>query len=118
MGYDSLLKVFYSDKENYQEIYNRRFNSEYAVHLDFLIHGAPAFFMQEPSLFSKLIKIYKTDKKIKALCENLPGKAISHFAKRCLIDEIILTNDIEGVYSSRKEITTLFMADTKTVKES
>lgn len=107
MGYDSLLKIFHSDKENYQEIYKRRFNSEYAVHLDFSIHDSPAFFMQEPSLYEKLIKIYKTDKKIQSLCYDLPNQAISHFETRCLIDEIILTNDIEGVYSSRKEINLL-----------
>lgn len=104
MDYKSLLKIFYSDKENYLNIYNQRFNSEYAVRLDFQIHDSPAFFIQDPSLFSKVIKIYKTDKKVKSLCDSLPGKAISQFAKRCLIDEIILTNDIEGVYSSRKEI--------------
>lgn len=107
MEYKSLLKIFHSDKENYQSIYESRFNSKYAVHLDFMIHGNQAFFLQEPSLFSKIIKIYKTDKTVRALCEILPGKAISQFAKRCLIDEIILTNNIEGVYSSRKEITTL-----------
>ena len=30
--------------------------------------------------------------------------ALRQYSKRCLIDEIVLTNNIEGVYSSRKEI--------------
>ena len=37
----------------------------------------------------------------------MPGVAIVQFAKRCLIDEIILTNNIEGVYSTRRDISTI-----------
>lgn len=104
MEYKSLSKLFYSDKDNYEKEYQNRYNSEYAVHIDFSINDYPAFFILEPSLYHKTIDIYKTDKRIKELRHILPEKAIDHFALRCLIDEIILTNDIEGVYSSRREI--------------
>ena len=104
MGYKSLDKLFYSDKENYKKIYNERYKSEYAVHLDFLIHDNPAFFVMIPEFITKIRDIYKTDKQIKALRDSLPEKAIDHFAIRCLVDEIVKTNDIEGVYSSRREI--------------
>lgn len=104
MEYKSLSKLFYSDKDNYEKEYRNRYNSEYAVHIDFAINDYPAFFILEPSLYHKTIDIYKTDKRIKELRHILPEKAIDHFALRCLIDEIILTNDIEGVYSSRREI--------------
>ena len=104
MDYLSLSKVFYKDKEHYEQIYKERFNSDYTIHLNFLINGYPAFFVKAPSLYSKTIDIYKTDKRIKELRYKLPGKAIDQFALRCLVDEIILTNDIEGVYSSRREI--------------
>ena len=93
MEYKSLSKLFYSDKESYEKIYQSRFNNEQTVHLNFEVSGFPAF-----------SDIYKTDKSIKALREKLPEKAIDQFALRCLIDEIILTNDIEGVFSSRREI--------------
>ena len=104
MGYKSLDKLFYSDKENYEKIYNERYKSEYAVHLDFLIHDNPAFFVMIPEFITKIRDIYKTDKQIKDLRDSLPEKAIDHFAIRCLVDEIVKTNDIEGVYSSRREI--------------
>ena len=104
MAYQSLKKLYYADKENYENIYYNRFNSEYAIHLDFYINGSPAFFVPENSFYQKFIDIYKTDKRIQALRRSLPQKAIEQFAKRCLVDEIILTNDIEGVYSSRREI--------------
>jgi Fic family protein len=57
-----------------------------------------------PEFITKIRDIYKTDKQIKALRDSLPEKAIGHFAIRCLVDEIVKTNDIEGVYSSRREI--------------
>lgn len=104
MKYMSLNKIFYTDRENYEKIYEQRYNSEYAVHMDFSVNGYPAFFILDPSLYSNTVDIYRTDKRIKELRHRLPKKAIEHFAIRCLVDEIILTNDIEGVYSSRREI--------------
>lgn len=107
MEYKSLYKLFYLDRDNYEKEYHKRFNSEYAVHIDFSINGYPAFFVLDPSFYHKTIEIYKTDKRIKELRHILPEKAIEHFALRCLVDEIILTNDIEGVYSSRREINSI-----------
>lgn len=104
LEYKSLSKLFYSDKESYEKIYQSRFNNEQTVHLNFEVSGFPAFFVPDSSFFQIFTDIYKTDKSIKALREKLPEKAIDQFALRCLIDEIILTNDIEGVFSSRREI--------------
>ena len=104
LEYKSLSKLFYSDKESYEKIYQSRFNNEQTVHLNFEVSGFPAFFVPDSSFFQIFTDIYKKDKSIKALREKLPEKAIDQFALRCLIDEIILTNDIEGVFSSRREI--------------
>ncbi len=38
------------------------------------------------------------------MCFELPEKALIQYRKRCLTDEIVLTNNIEGVHSTRKEI--------------
>ena len=107
MSYQPLSKVFYSDKENYSKTYQSRYNSNSATHINFQIHGSPAFFILEPSLHNKVINIYKADKRVKELCDKLPGIAIQQFTRRSLVDEIVLTNDIEGVYSSRREINSI-----------
>ena len=44
------------------------------------------------------------DKKVSEIQKELPNVALIQFANKCLIDEIKLTNDIEGVYSTRKEL--------------
>lgn len=106
MAYEPLAKLYYTSKE-YEKIYEKRYNSENAIHIDFEISGSPAFYVLDNSLVSKAIDIYKTDKRIKKLRDSLPEKAIEQFTLRCLIDEIILTNDIEGVYSSRREINSI-----------
>lgn len=104
MEYKSLFKLFFSDPNEYKAEYIKRFTDRNAVYLDFSIKENPAFYVPDSELFSYVIDIYKTDKRIMALSSELPKIAISHFTIRCLIDEIILSNGIEGVNSSRREI--------------
>ena len=51
-----------------------------------------------------MLSIERTNHKVDALCHALPEIALQQFQERCLIDEIVLTNHIEGVHSTRKEI--------------
>lgn len=102
--YDSLLKIYHSDINNYNKIYESRYNSDSAVHLNFTIHQNQAFFIETPELLKKIISIQRIDKDIQHFVEVLPKLSITQFTKRCLIDEIVLSNNIEGVHSTRKEI--------------
>ena len=104
MKYEGLEKIFYQDKQRHEEIYQQRWNSEYAIHLDFEVAGHPAFFMQTPEIFAMLAQILRMNKAVSDLCQRLPGAALHQFSRQCLIDEIVLTNSIEGVRSTRKEI--------------
>lgn len=105
MPYKELKKTFYTvSKEDFERIYMERFSSSEAVKLNFYIKGKQAFFLQNAEVFSLAYEIAKLDKKILILRNNLPGVAINQYSKKCLIDEIVLTNNIEGVHSSRKEI--------------
>lgn len=102
--YDSLLKIYHSDINNYNKIYDSRYNSDSAVHLNFTIGQSQAFFVETPELLKKVISIQKLDKDIQYFVDVLPSLSITQFTKRCLIDEIVLSNNIEGVHSTRKEI--------------
>lgn len=104
MEYIPLSKLYYKDLRQYEETYNSRFNSECAVHLDFLIHDHPAFFLELPDLLKAHIRIQNIDKKVYSVCQVLPPAALKQFRNRCLVEEIVLTNNIEGVYSTRREI--------------
>lgn len=103
----SLKKLFHIDREQYEKEYLRRFSDENTIHLNFSIGSSTAFFCQTVEIFQTLLSIERTDKQIAKLCYDLPGVAFDQFKQRCLISEIILTNNIEGVHSTRKEISSI-----------
>lgn len=102
--YLSLQKLRYKDADNWKAEYEKRINSNDAVKLGFDIHGNPAFYIETTDLLKQIIRMQRLDKEIHDLVIDLPEISINHFRKRCLVDEIVLSNNIEGVYSTRKEI--------------
>ena len=104
MSYEALSKLYYQDADNYEKIYASRYQGENAVQLDFVVSGNPAFYCLTPEIFGLATSIYKEEHQILKLRNELPGIALSQFTRRCLIDEIVLTNSIEGVNSTRRDI--------------
>jgi len=104
MHYLQLAKQFYKDRDNYEQLYLSRFNNEETIHIPILIYGNEAFLTHPKEIIQLLTHIYKEDKQLSNNIRTLPGIALEQFMKKCLVDEIKLTNDIEGVYSTRKEI--------------
>lgn len=103
----SLKKLFHIDRTKYEEEFQKRFNSPDTVHFEFKISGEQAFVCQTSEILSLIISIERTDKRVRSFHRILPPIAIGQFANRCLIDEIVLSNNIEGVHSTRKEISAI-----------
>ncbi|MEI3034299.1 MAG: Fic family protein [[Eubacterium] siraeum] len=99
-----LKKLFHIDREDYKSEYEKRFNDDDTVHLDIEISGNAAFLCQTKEMFGSIISIERTNTKIVNMCSVLPERALIQYRTRCLTDEIVLTNNIEGVHSTRKEI--------------
>ncbi len=104
MKYELLKNLYYKDKAAYECEYVKRFNSDCAFHLDMVISRNPAFFLMTPDLFEQIFRIQKMDAVLSILCKELPPVAIKQYLRKSLIGEIVGTNDIEQVHSSRKEI--------------
>ncbi len=104
MDYKELKSIYYGSNEAYVQEYLNRFNSEETVKLNFYIGENQAFFMENAKVLKFAYNIARLDKEIGDLCKELPGVALRQYSKKCLIDEIVITNKIEGVHSSRKEI--------------
>lgn len=102
--YILLKSLYYEHKEEYEALYESRINSTECVHLNFSIAGSPAFFMETPELIKKIVEITRIDKEIALVSHSLPEIALKQYINKCLIDEIVITNNIEGVHSTRKEI--------------
>lgn len=104
MDYKLLASCYYENKEKYDELYKNRINAPECMHLDFMIEGFPAFFIETPELMKKIIKILRLDKRVCDISKQLPKIALRQYINKCLVDEIVITNNIEGVHSTRKEI--------------
>lgn len=100
----TLRSLYYEDKDVYNKEYENRFNDSDTVKLDFLVEDNQAFFTQNEEVAKLMYSILRLDKEIVLLRFGLPQAALEQYSKKCLIDEIVITNNIEGVHSSRREI--------------
>lgn len=117
MNYEPLAKLYYKDKSVYTKIYNERFNNEFSYHLPFEISGNKAFFIIDYQISRKIEEIYYISRQLDDILNQLPPIVFKYYINKNLIDEIMLTNDIEGVYSTRKEISQIIeMPDNSTKK--
>ena len=96
--------LFYKDKNEYTALYEQRISAESTCVLPIKIGKNNAFYCLCPEIHSLSLQIMQLDKKVSEIQKELPNVALIQFANKCLIDEIKLTNDIEGVYSTRKEL--------------
>lgn len=108
MEYKTLSKIYYSDKtvekNEYKKIYEDRVNGESCVRYDFEIKGFPAFLVYSKEMVLLISNIYRLDREIRDKASETNSYALEYFTIRCLIDEIRLTNQIEGVASTKQEI--------------
>ena len=104
MSYLTLKKYEYINHgESYNE-YVRRFNSYDSRKIGIDIGSNPAFFVETKEIRDKALLIHKLDKTVIKLRYSVPEEAITNYMMKCLIDEIQITNSIEGVHSTKKEI--------------
>lgn len=104
MTYLDLRKAFHDPAQDADQLYDRRFNDERTWHLKTSIAGSPAFVYMAPEIYEALLEAAQIDKDILRLEAALPQRALDSYRDSCLIDEIVLTNEIEGVHSTRREI--------------
>lgn len=104
MEYKDQRKLFHMSAENADAVYQQRIGSKDAIKIDFVVAGSPAFCLMDSEVYRLILQAERLDKQINGLVQELPGKAIDQYLTNCLIDEIVLTNEIEGVNSTRREI--------------
>lgn len=104
MGYVLLSHLFHKDKNEYTALYEKRISSESTYILPIKIGNNQAFYCLCPEIHNISLRIMQLNNRVAAIKRALPSNALFQFTKKCLIDEIKLTNDIEGVYCTRKEL--------------
>lgn len=102
--YKDLRTLLHISEKDAKRLYEERFNCKDAVRLDFKIGENQAFCVMDSAVYELIIRAMELDRSIDQVMGMLPRRAISQYMDRCLIDEIVLTNGIEGVHSTRREI--------------
>ena len=104
MEYRLLSSIFYSDNNKYADLYTSRFNSESTYRFNFKVNGYDAFVVINHDILQSVETIMELDRDLLSKMNSVPLIALEQYRKTCLIDEIKMTNEIEGVNSTRKEI--------------
>lgn len=118
MQYQMLSKVYYQNRNKYEEEVRLRKTSDASVDLAFQVHGDDAFYMVVPELLKQQGKIYKEYLEFINVFRQLPAVAQKCYCRKCLIDEIVLTNDLEGVHSSRRDVLDVLQTESKQKTDS
>lgn len=104
MEYKWLYKIKYAEHSKYNSEYENRYNSQSTYRYSFSVNNHPTFVVITPEILRLVSEIHQLDKKLYTLEHTLPALALKHFTKKCLVDEVQQTNELEGVASTRKEI--------------
>ena len=106
----SLRALFHANEQKWNSVYNALINSPMTHILDFNICPGnsqkqfPAFFYYTDELVKIITDILPDMNELADITKDIPPIAIDSFYRTCLIEEIKSSNDIEGVNSTRKEI--------------
>lgn len=111
--YQNLIKAYYTDRDKYEETYAALFHAPSTEKFDFEINGWQAFIVFCADLTNLVFDIVNLNAGLDELTRELPSIAMTQYAYNKLIDEIHLTNDIEGVRSTRKEISEVLISKEK-----
>ena len=108
MEYLSLFKANYINDIDEKKLYNDRLNSKNTVHFSIKIHDNPSFLCITKELTVLLEEIqFLNSKIIKKRFESQTHLIKTWEIYHSLIEEIMISNEIEGIVSTRKEITEL-----------
>lgn len=105
MKYVTVEKQFHKlNAAQFNEWFNKRIESDTTIKFDFEINGSKAFFCYEIPLFNLLLEIQEKNNKLNSIFDSLPKIASSQYIRNSLVIDVKKTNEIEGVFSSKKEI--------------
>lgn len=111
--YGLLSKLYYKNKAEYEKKIDIIKNSDTTIFLPIKVNGNQSFIVPTFENMKLSQDIYNLNTILKQIQQELPPVATTIQLKDWLISEVMLTNDIEGVYSTRKDITDILEKNEK-----
>ena len=104
-NYPTLQKLSYQESAAAAHAaYERRVTSPAAVQLPISIGEFPLFYCVTPDLHRMSETIYANEYKLRTILQQFSRISLISLIDSLVIDEIVASNDIENVHSSRKEV--------------
>jgi len=109
--YEQLAKIYYKEsKDAHIKAYEKRLNGYGSIKLPLKIKPLKSnqefscFYVNHHELMMTYEKILKNSRTIRKKMRGLPDKAITQYIYSKLMDELVMTNEIEGIQSTRVEM--------------
>ena len=105
-----LKTIFHIDEQEYKKVYEKRFSAPYTEHFDFNVkcdnkgNTVPIFLCITKDMLLTMERINRLTVDLERIIKPIPPIGIQQFFMSCLREEILATNAIEGVHSTRKEV--------------
>ena len=107
--YKELAKIYHSDNSssrdtNVMHAYNLRFNAESTFHVNYTTSHGELFIAVPRELSSLSEHVLCAERKIAHLLRQLPSIAQNAILRSLVLEEVVSTNDIESIHSTRRQI--------------
>lgn len=105
MDYKPLATHFHmATQQRAEQAYRTRFNSESSLHWNFTVGDDSLFCQLIPAMTGLVEEIYQREVRIGLLWGELPQRARAGLLRELTVEEVVASNGIEGVFSTRQEI--------------
>lgn len=109
MAYPTLEKLFYKDGssrryENHKAQLSLRLESESTFRTGIMLEHGELFCAVPRELSVANERILRRERRVSALWKALPPVALGAFLRSLILDEVVYSNEIEGVHSTRRQI--------------
>ncbi|BEU86599.1 hypothetical protein TAMA11512_00630 [Selenomonas sp. TAMA-11512] len=110
MAYESLFLLYRRDEARWEEEYRQRSKGPMTrqLHIELQEYGRaepyPAFYCYAEELVLLQEEIRRDLTELLGLIAHIPKAGIEQFLHTCMVQEILATNEIEGVHSTKREI--------------
>lgn len=109
MGYITLEKSFHADNTpdryvNHDELYLTRFENESTFRTGIELQTGEMFLAVPRELSRATEQVLRRERRVSALWRALPPVALGAYIRSLIMDEVVYSNEIEGVFSTRRQI--------------
>lgn len=105
MEYENTYKLYFKlNQDDFKNELEKKLKSDDTILFSLEINNHQSFFHYNRFVFEKLLSVETKNAELNSVFDSLPQIAKNQYIRNTLVAEVKNTNELEGVFSSRKEI--------------